>query len=185
MPSQEERFDLFTRIIHMGLVTFGIAAWLTGELAEDYDEAADWGFIIHSWIGMGLAVFILLRVLYGIFGPETVRFTSWVPYNKGRLILAWQDVLTLLRFALPERPAHVGLSGLVQTFGLLVFGWMALTGSLLFFFLEPGTKASGFMHFVEELHEAGEGLIPVFLVLHVGAVVLHSLIDRSFLKRMF
>lgn len=169
----------------MGLVVFGIGAWLTGELAEDYDESADWGFTTHSWAGMALAVFILLRILYGIFGPSTIRFTSWVPYNKERLILVWEDMLTLLSLTLPDRPAHIGLSGLVQTFGLLIFSWMALTGSLLFFYLEPGVKTTGLLHLVEELHEVGEELIPVYLVLHVGAVILHLFTDRSFLKRIF
>ena len=185
MAKEEERFNLLTRTIHMGLVTLGIAAWLTGELAEDYDETSDWGFFIHSWIGMGLAAFILLRLLYGMIGPADFRFTHWVPYNKKRLKPVWEDVRTLLHFSLPERPPHVGLSGLVQIFGLLIFFWMALTGGVLFFYLEPGTKASGVVHLVEELHEAGEGLIPVFLILHVGAVILHSLLDRTFLKRMF
>jgi hypothetical protein len=57
----------------------------------------------------------------------------------------------------------VGLAGVVQTFGLLVFFWMALTGSLMFFFLETGLEAEGIIHFVEEIHEIGEGLIPVFI----------------------
>jgi cytochrome b len=185
MTTESTRFDLFTRTIHTGLVVFGITAWLTGELAEDYDEGADWGFTAHSWIGMGLALFIVLRIIYGLFGPNAVRFSNWVPYNKERLVLAWEDVMTLFHFTLPERPAHVGLSALVQAFGLIIFSWMALTGSLLFFFLEPGIKASGALHLIEELHEVGEELIPVYLVLHVGAVILHTIIDRTFIKRIF
>jgi cytochrome b len=185
MTSDNKPYDLFTRIIHLGLMVFGIIAWLTGELAEDYEESADWGFTIHSWVGLGLALFILLRLIYGVVGPVAFRFTSWVPYNKERMQQVWDDVLSLLRFTLPHRPVHTGLSGLVQIFGLLVFSWMALTGSILFFFIEPGTETGAILHFVEELHEVGEELIPFYLVLHVGAVILHWFFDRSFIRRMF
>lgn len=185
MAIDKSRYDLFTRIIHLGLMLLGIAAWLTGELAEDYDEGTDWGFTVHSWVGMGVAVFILLRLIYGVVGPDTVRFTCWVPCTRTRLVRVWEDLLTLLRFSLPDRPPHVGLSGLVQMFGLLLFFWMAFTGSILFFFIEPGNEAGGILHQMEEFHEVGEELIPVYLLVHVGAVVIHSFVDHSFVKRIF
>jgi len=40
---------------------------------------------------------------------------------------------------------------------------MALTGSLMFFFLETGIEAEGITQFVEEIHEIGEGLNSVLL----------------------
>jgi hypothetical protein len=46
---------------------------------------------------------------------------------------------------------------------LLTFTWMALTGSLMFFYIRPGQKAGGLLHSTMEIHEIGEGLIPVFL----------------------
>ena len=90
-----------------------------------------------------------------------------------------------MRFRLPDRPAHQGLAGLVQTFGLLTFSWMALTGSLMFFYLKPGIETAGMMHYIEEMHEIGEGLIPLFLGLHVGAVILHALTGRHLWRKMF
>jgi cytochrome b len=170
--------DILTRIIHLGLMIFGTLAWLTSGWAEEYEHAKHLGFTVHSWLGMGLASFIALRLIYGLVGPASARFTHWVPYTKERLLLVWEDILTLLRFRLPDRPSHIGLSGLVQTFGLITFTWMALTGSIMFFYLEPGQKASSLLYFTMEIHEIGEGLIPVFLALHVGAVFLHALAGR-------
>jgi len=184
MSSQEKHLDLVTRILHMGLLVCGMLAWVTGEFAEDYEEAESLGFIVHSWSGMALTFFICLRILYGLIGPASVRFINWVPYTKERLALAWEDVLTLSSFNLPDREIHVGLSGLVQTFGLAVFFWMAITGSLLFAYLEPGVETRGGVYLVNELHEAGEGLIPVFIVLHVGAVVMHSFFGHPVWRRM-
>ena len=133
---------------------------------------------------MGLTISIYLRLIYGMVGSENARFSHWVPYTKARMRLVWEDILTLLKFRLPDRPIHQGIAGLVQTFGLLTFSWMALTGSLMFFYLEPGQKASGVIHFIEEIHEIGEVAIPLFLGLHVGAVFLHALSGRHLWRRM-
>jgi len=70
---------------------------------------------------------------------------------------------------------HLGLSALVQTFGLAAFSRMALTGSLMFFYLTPGHKVRGVLHFIKEMHEAAMWLIPIYLGIHVGAVLLHAL----------
>jgi cytochrome b len=187
MTELEKKDDLgvFVRALHLGILTFGLLAYLTSGWAEDYEHAKHLGFTKHKWLGIGLAFFIALRLFYGLVGPANVRFKQWVPYNKAGLLLVWEDILTLLRFRLPDRPTHQGLAGLVQTFGLLTFSWMALTGSLMFFYLEPGQKAGGVLHFIEELHELGEGVIPIFLALHVGAVLLHALTGRHLWRKMF
>jgi len=85
----------------------------------------------------------------------------------------------------PDRPNHIGLAGLVQTFGLLTFTWMGLTGSLMFFTLKPGVMAGGPLRFIMEGHEIGEGLIPVFLALYGGAFILHALAGRPKWRKMF
>jgi cytochrome b561 len=62
---------------------------------------------------------------------------------------------------------------------------MAVTGSLMFFYLTPGTKAKGFLHPIKEMHEAAEWFIPVYLGIHVGAVLLHALAGDHRWGRMF
>ena len=176
--------DAVSRLIHLGMVIFGISAWLTGELAE-VEEGGRFGYDLHSWLGIGLTVFILLRITTGLIGPAHVRFSQWVPVTRERLDQVVDDTRALLMFRLPDRPLHYGLSGLVQFLGLLVFTLMALTGSILFVMLEPGTEAKGLVHLVEELHETGELLIPLYLAIHVGAVVLHALAGRHKWRRMF
>jgi cytochrome b len=182
--SKRDELDLVTRLIHLGLMFFALAAWITSGWAEEYEHAKHVGFTVHSWLGMGLATFIGLRLIYGLVGPANVRFSQWVPYTKAKLRFVWEDVLTLLKFRMPERPSHQGLAGLVQTFGLLTFAWLALTGSLLFFYLKPGQEAAGLLHFVMEMHEIGETAIPLFLGLHVGAVVLHALFGNHLWRSM-
>ena len=182
--SETVDLDVFTRVIHLGMMIFGVLAWIVGDWAGDYEHAKHLGYTVHSWLGMGLALFVSLRLIYGLTGPKTFRFSHWVPYTKSRLIFVWEDILTLLRFRLPDRPAHQGLAGLVQTFGLLTFSWLALTGCLIFFYLKPGAEASGMVHYIKEVHEIGEGLIPLYLGLHVGAVILHALTGRHLWRKM-
>ncbi len=172
-------------LIHLGLLIFGVAAGVTGLLAEDYKKAEPIGFTIHSWLGMGLAVFAGIRLLTGIIGPRSVRFTQWMPFTVSRMKRVVEDMAGLARFRMPERPTHEGLAGLVQTFGLTVFFLMASTGTYLYFFLEPGRKAVGFVHDVKELHEIGLFLIPVFLGMHAGAVLLHALRGNHVWRKIF
>jgi cytochrome b len=179
-----EEIDAVSRLVHLGMVLFGISAWLTGELAE-VEEGSRFGYDLHSWLGIGLTVFVVLRIITGLIGPARMRFSHWVPLTRERLAQVGDDVRELLLFRLPDRPLHYGLSGLVQFMGLLVFALMALTGSILFVMLEPGTEAGGLVHLVEELHETGELLIPLYLAIHVGAVVLHALVGRHKWRRMF
>ncbi len=180
-----EELDGFTIFLHAGLMVFGVLAWLTGLEAGDYKKIPHTWFSLHKWLGMGLTTFLVLRLGYGFWGPVKNRFSQWLPYTPARLGLVFEDIRTLLSFKLPQRPPHQGLAGLWEAFGLLVFTWMAATGSYMFLFLQPGRKASGSLYVVKELHEIGQWLIPIFLAVHVGAVILHALAGDHRWRKMF
>jgi len=184
-PSDSPPHDTVTRLLHLGLAVFGVAAWLTGDWAGSYKHAEHLGFDVHRWTGIGLSVCLALRLVHGVFGPREIRFAQWLPYTPERLRLAWQDILDLLQGRLPKRPSHQGLSGVVQTFGMLVFCWMATTGSLLFFLLEPGREAGESLKWLMKLHAVGESLIPIYLAIHVAAVVVHAVLGHDVWRRMF
>ncbi len=185
--SSQDRIELdgFTRFIHLGLMVFGLLALMTGFLAEDYKYQQHMGFSFHRWFGIGLTTFVALRLWHGFSGPQEARFREWVPYTRERLLFVVEDIKTLLKFQLPERPPRQGLSGLVQTFGLGAFAWMGATGALMFFLMTPGGKARGFLHLVKEMHEAGWWLALSFLCIHGGAVLLHALAGQDLWRPMF
>lgn len=60
---------------------------------------------------------------------------------------------------------------------------MAISGTALFV-LGSGVDSS-ILEFIEETHEVGESLIPLYLALHVGAVILHTLSGEAIWKKMF
>jgi len=184
-PIERQELDEVTRLVHLGLTIFGLLALITGLYAGDYKHVHHLGFSIHKWVGLTLGFFMAWRLWNGFYGPEEDRFSQWLPNTGERLQMAREDALNLLRLKLPNRAAHQGLAGLVQTFGLAVFAWMAGTGALMALFLTPGQKAAGLMHLVKDLHELGLWLIIAFLVIHIGAVALHALTGDHLWRKMF
>jgi len=177
--------DNFIRVWHLAMVVLCLGAWLTGDLADDYEKAGHAGFIIHGWLGMAVAGVVCLYLGYGLVGPRHSRFLQWFPFTRERLRQVGCELAGLARFRLPEHRRHEGLAGLVQFIGMLIFFWLATTGSLLYFFMEPGSKARGVLHAVKEAHEIGEGLIPLYLSVHIGAVIVHSLTGRQVWQEIF
>jgi cytochrome b len=167
------------------MIVFGLLALLTGFLAGDYKTSRHLGFGVHRWLGISLAAFLALRLWHGFWGPQEARFRQWVPFTRERLLYILEDLGTILKFQLPDRPPRQGLSGLVQTFGLAAFAWMGTTGACMFFFMTSGGKATGFMYLVKEIHEAGWWLALVFLCIHGGTVILHALAGQELWRSMF
>ncbi len=169
-------YPRWAKLLHLGLAVFGIAAFATGELAGDGPGA--WGYLLHAYLGLSLGAVILTRLVVGLGVRGPLGFRAWRPFSRAQLKAAGEDIRALFRGKLPDRDHHDGLAGVVQAAGLIIFCWMSLTGTLLFL-LGDGA------HLVEELHEVGESLIPLYLGLHVGAVLLHSLAGDPVWRRMF
>ena len=178
------RYDAATRLIHLLLALLGIAALISGQFAGDYRRAVHTGFDIHRWIGIAMAAVLAVRIAWGFVGPATVRFAQWLPVTPVRVRLCVADVADLVRLRLPMREGHEGLAGLIQAIGLAAFAWMAATGSVMWLYLEPGTRASGWLHTVKELHEGGQVVAIAYVALHAGAVVVHSLAGHPVWRRM-
>ena len=173
------RYPLIVRLIHLGLIIFGISAFLTGELAE---EEANWGYLIHAYLGLALTFFIVSRSVIGVAGPVSLRFSSWFPVTVDRFRVVIDDIKQLFRLRLPEHSGHEGVSALVHAFAIILFLWMGLTGTVLYFIGDYEASAVG--EFVAEINEVGESLIPLFLLMHIGAVVFHTVLVHSIWKRM-
>ncbi|MDG1250322.1 MAG: cytochrome b/b6 domain-containing protein [Gammaproteobacteria bacterium] len=124
-----------------------------------------------------------LRLALGFSHSETLSFKGWSPLVLNQWKIALADLKSLLRLKLPDHQHHQGLAGLVQAFGLLIFIWMAITGTLLFI-IQKDTGSIVF-EIIEEAHEIGESLIPLFLGIHIGAVFLHTVTGNPIWKRMF
>ena len=177
--------DNFIRVWHLVIIILCLVAWLTGDMADDYKKPEYSGFVIHGLAGMAFAFVLSLYIGHGIVGPKPLRFTQWFPFTKERMRKTKADLANLIQFKLPEHEKRQGLAGLVQYLGMVVFFWIAVTGTLLYVFIEPGSKTKGLLHGVKEAHEIGEILIPLYLCLHIGAVIAHSLTGNQVWRDIF
>ena len=173
------------RTWHLVIIILCLSAFLTGDLADDYKKIEHGGFIIHGWLGMATAFALCLYLGYSIIGPRHSRLSQWFPFTRERLQRTGNDLATLLHLRLPEYRRHQGLAGLVQFMGLFILFWLAATGTVMYLFIDPGHKAQGALHAVKEMHEIGEVLVPVYLALHIGAVIAHSLAGNHLWKGIF
>lgn len=180
----DQPLDKVSRFLHLGLAVFGVWAWWIGEAADDYKRADHFWYTQHMWVGIVFTAFLLARIIWGFVGPQTARFHNWVPWNAALFKPVIEDLRTFLRFRVPERPTHEGLSGLVQALGLLAFLWLGLSGLALSVLITPGSKLGGWAHEIKELHEIGNVLVPAYLILHVGGTLLHSLTGKQVWKKM-
>ena len=60
------------RLYHATLAMFAILAFITGEMG-----------IIHAWLGYGVAIIILLRLLWALSGDKQVGLTRFYPAFDG------------------------------------------------------------------------------------------------------
>jgi cytochrome b len=172
-------------VLHLGLVVFGVWAWWIGEDAHDYHKPDHSGYMLHMYVGLTFSAFLLLRLLYGFFGPRASRFSAWVPYTRERLAQVWADLRTFARFKLPEPVPHQGLNALVQSLGLLLFTWQGASGALMSILIVPGERTHGWLSVVREIHHEWSGIwIPAYLVLHIGAAALHAFTGRQIWRKM-
>ena len=181
MTATDYSYSKPAKIIHLSLAVFGVLAYVTGELAEDGGQSL--GYSLHSYLGLTLMAAILLRFIHGQTSRDWRQLSSWSPLSKDQWKRAVEDVWSLLKLKMPERGMHEGLAGLTQAFGLFIFSWMGATGTVLFFL--GGGPESDIFELIEELHEVGEALIPLFLLLHVGSVMVHSITGHSNWKKMW
>lgn len=174
-------YPTYAKVIHLGMAFFGIFSFLTGEFADDGITSN--GYLLHSYLGLSLASIMLIRVAIGLTSTQALTFKGWSPFSKHQWQFTFDDFRSLLTLKIPKRSRHEGLAGITQAFGLLIFIWMSVTGVILF--MLGSEIESNIFEYVEEIHEVGESLIPLYLALHVGAVILHTLCGKPIWKKMF
>lgn len=156
-------WDLPTRLFHWLLAASFAGAWLTSESERWID--------VHAMLGYSFAGLIAFRLLWGFAGSRYARFASFVtgPAAVRRYLYS------IISFR-PER--HVGHN---PAGGWAVLALLGLGGI---------TALAGFLsyndyggHWLEELHEGAAGAMLALVFVHIGAVLVTSLLHRENLVR--
>lgn len=195
-------WDLFVRVSHWTVaVAFFVAYFTEDDLLT-----------VHVWAGYTIGVLVVMRILWGFVGPKHARFSDFVcgPFKAWKYLI---DLITFrARRYVGHSPAG-GVMVLLLLAGLLATVWSGLelhavennAGPLAAVSTESPTAAivapiplafasedesegaeaenNEKEEFWEELHEVLANLTLFLVVLHVGGVVLASLVHRENLVR--
>jgi cytochrome b len=108
-------WDLPTRVFHWLAVVLVAAAYLTWRL-----NWMDW----HAWVGDALLALLVFRLLWGLFGSETARFSSFVAPPR----TAVQHLAHILRRDRDLQAGHNPAGGWMVMFLLALLLGQTLTG---------------------------------------------------------
>lgn len=165
-------WDLPTRLFHWSLVILFAISWASTELFDNFD--------IHAYSGYAILVLVLFRVLWGIFGSTTARFTNFVRGLRPTL----DYVATILQPKPSNQIGHNPLGGWTVLFmlGLLLF--QAGTG---LFSNDDMIDKGPLVHWIStdlsdilsELHEEAFNFLLALVGLHIVAVLFYRFFKRE------
>lgn len=148
-------WDPFLRVFHWSLV----GLFTANALFTDDDSK------LHEYVGYAIGLLLLLRIVWGLVGPRSARFSSFMP-SAGGITRQLSDM------ASGRRRVHLGHTplGALMIFNLiLTLGGIVATGYMM------TTNAFWGIDWVEEMHEALVAWAEISVVLHVAAVIWESL----------
>jgi cytochrome b len=68
-------WDLPTRLFHWGLLALVAGAWVSRRFAEN---VGDHSLVWHRWNGYAILTLLVFRLLWGLVGSSTARFSSFL-----------------------------------------------------------------------------------------------------------
>lgn len=178
---QRKVYDPALRLMHAwnGIAVLGLIA--TAMLAEAYERGGteDRIWHIHVLFGYGLSLGLAARLVWGLLGPRSARFSDmWHPG-------VWKRALLSLRIPVSRRYGHNALASAAYLLVYLALGFMAATG-LALAAIEQGSgpltlwlfDAVNLKEVFKEPHEAIAWLVGGFVCLHFAGLYYHERIER-------
>ncbi len=162
-------WDLPVRLFHWALVVVVIGAIVTG--GENMD--------LHPYFGFAVLALVLFRILWGIVGSDTARFSGFV--RSPSVVLGYARGLFRR-----EAEIHLGHNPLGGWVIVVMLVLLLLQGSLGLFtkddilFEAPlAYLVSGrFSHVLTEIHESVGNLLIALIAVHVSAAVFYAVYKK-------
>lgn len=165
-------WDVPVRLIHWSLVLLLPALWWSGETGK---------LDLHQKMGLIMLGLVVFRILWGIFGSETARFTSFIK-GPGR-VLSYLKTL----FSGGSTPS-VGHNPLGAISTILILGLLgAQVGFGLFAQDVDGLESGPLSYLVSydgadtarEWHHLLFSLIQLVVLLHIIAILFYTFVKRD------
>lgn len=173
-PGTVKAWDPLIRLFHWSLVVFFALAYLT----ED-----DW-LQLHVFAGYTVAMLIAFRLVWGVIGTRTARFTTFIK----RPAIVKAHLRRMLSGKPPHYLGHNPVAAVMVVSLLVSLGLTTFTGLILIAGEGAGPLANTMFSawsggWMEEMHEFFAGFTLFLVFLHVGGVVLSSLLEGENLAR--
>ncbi len=156
-------YDLPTRLFHWIFGALFLGAFLIAKNIDD-DSAL---YPVHMMLGMTMAVAVVLRVLWGIFGSKFARFSSF-QLNPIALINYFKSIVT-------SKSIRTYSHNPASSWAALVMMALALTLAFTGFMMAKGVNKD----FFEEIHELSANAFIIVVIGHVAGVLLHMFKHRD------
>ena len=172
-PNLVKVWDPFVRVFHWTLVLSFMIAFI---VEEDY-------LAIHTFAGYTVLILILLRIVWGLIGPQHARFSDFI-YSTETIKQFLKDTLSFkAKRYLGHNPAG-GAMILLMIISLLL---TTLTGIAVYGAEEQaGPMASWFSQShefwgeaFEETHEFFANFTLLLVFIHVAGVLIESMIHKE------
>jgi len=147
-------WDPFVRVFHWSLVV----AFAANALFVDEDSK------LHEWVGYTVIALVLARILWGLVGPHSARFASFLP-GPAAVVDQITDIATRRR---RTHLGHTPLGALMIVNILATMLGIGATGYMM------TTNAFWGVDWVEDAHEALVTWAEISVVLHIAAVIWES-----------
>ncbi|MBI5327644.1 MAG: cytochrome b/b6 domain-containing protein [Deltaproteobacteria bacterium] len=193
-------WDWQTRILHwfnaILIITLAILAF-GFEIAKELGMPKQGRGVlkeIHAIIGYFFVATFTLRILWGFLGNEYARWGDIIPYHREK----WQMIGSHIKWYLsgfkakpPIIPGHNPVASLFYIFLFIILISQVITGltlaGLAFDFFPGSLFFSGWSEgakealedVAEEIHEFGFFFIILFLVAHIGGLVVHEIGEKT------
>jgi cytochrome b561 len=189
------KHSLLTRVLHM-LVAAAIVLQLAnsqlmrvprpGRSLSGIEASA---FTLHEYVGLAAMAIVVLFWLWMLMRRQGTSLGVLFPwFSRQRLAGLQEDVKLHIRcamqLALPDPEHSVALSSAIQGVGLVLALIMATTGTIGYFAWTEGTEMTGLAGVVFEVHGTLANVMWGYLIVHVGAALLHELFGHRILHQM-
>ncbi|MGI2022737.1 cytochrome b/b6 domain-containing protein [Shewanella glacialipiscicola] len=169
-------WDLLIRIFHWSLVGFFTLAYLT--------EGEDEWMTIHSYAGYSILILLVFRLLWGVMGTHYARFSNFITRPKEVLVYLKGLIAGNAKDYIGHNPAGaMMIVALIVSIAITGFSGMALYatdghGPLATSFFATWSEGA-----IKEVHEFFANFTVFLVVIHVGGVIVSSLLHKENLVR--
>ncbi|MBA5761360.1 cytochrome b/b6 domain-containing protein [Vibrio sp. 404] len=165
-------WDIATRVYHWVQAALFIALLMSGNSGSGP----------HVQLGLALFVLVIWRLMWGIIGSETSRFSSFVTSP----LKTWRYITGKTKAKLGHNPLGAWMVVMLIV-GLLVqcISGLALSGLLDNLPLASIWLTDDVFSLLEQAHIVLAKLLPLLVVCHLIAILVYKLRGKALLKAMF